>query len=104
VEGIALTAYENGGQLPLGWSMPPVCSEDDDSDSAPFDPDKAPPDPPETLNLFENQRYISKTDSVGPRSLRAQTKSAASGRAPWRRVKGIPADSWNRFARRDNDL
>jgi hypothetical protein len=35
-------------------------SEDDDSDSAPFDPDKAPTDPPETLNIFENQRYISK--------------------------------------------
>ena len=40
--------------------MPPVCSEDDDSDSAPFDPDKAPPDPPKTLDVFENQRYISK--------------------------------------------
>src|SRR5215469_16559289 len=56
----ALTAYENGGELPPGWSMSPVCSEDDDSDSAPFDPDKAPPDPPETLDIFENQRYISK--------------------------------------------
>ena len=52
---VALTAYENGGELPPGCSMPPVCSEDD-SDSAPFDPDKAPPDPPETLNLFETQR------------------------------------------------
>ena len=40
--------------------MPPVWSEDDDSDNALFDPDKAPPDPPETLNIFENQRYISK--------------------------------------------
>ena len=56
----ALTAYENGGELPPGWSMPPFCSDDDASDSAPFDPDKAPPDPPETLNIFENQRYISK--------------------------------------------
>ena len=36
--------------------MPPVWSEDDDSDNAPVDPDKAPPDPPETLNLFETQR------------------------------------------------
>jgi hypothetical protein len=27
--------------VPPGWSMPPVCSEDDDSDSAPFDPDNA---------------------------------------------------------------
>jgi hypothetical protein len=35
--------------------MPPVWSEDDDSDNAAFDPDKAPPDPPETLNLFETQ-------------------------------------------------
>ena len=40
--------------------MPPVCSEDDGSDSAPLDPCKAPPDPPETLNIFENQRYLSK--------------------------------------------
>jgi hypothetical protein len=57
---VALTAHENDGELPPGWSMPPVCSEDDNSDSAPFDPDEAPPDPPETLNLFESQRYISK--------------------------------------------
>jgi hypothetical protein len=28
--------------------------------NAPFDPDKAPPDPQETLDLFENQGYISK--------------------------------------------
>ena len=56
---VALTAYENGGELPPGWSGPSVCSDDDASDS-PFDPDKAPPDPPETLNIFENQRYISK--------------------------------------------
>ena len=40
--------------------MPPVCSEDDDSDSAPFDRHKAPLDPPETLDVFANQRYISK--------------------------------------------
>jgi len=57
---VALMAHENDGELPPGWSMPPVRSEDDDSDSAPFDPDKAPPDPPETLNIFENQQYISK--------------------------------------------
>jgi len=56
---VALTAYENGRELPLGWSMPPVCSEVD-SDSARFDPDRAPLDPPETLDVFENQRYISK--------------------------------------------
>jgi len=57
---VALMAHENDGELPPGWSMPPVRSEDDDSDSAPFDPDRAPPDPPETLNIFENQQYISK--------------------------------------------
>src|SRR5215469_13667835 len=38
---VALTAHENGGELPPRWSMPPVRSEDDDSDSVPFDPDKA---------------------------------------------------------------
>ena len=53
-------AHENDGELPPGWSMPPVRSEDDDSDSAPFDPDRAPPDPPETFNIFENQQYISR--------------------------------------------
>jgi hypothetical protein len=26
----------------------------------PFDPDKPPPEPPEILDVFENQRYISK--------------------------------------------
>jgi hypothetical protein len=57
---VALTAYENGGELPPGWSMPPVCSEDDDSDSAPFDPDRGPPDPTDTLDVSENQRYVSK--------------------------------------------
>ena len=45
--------------------MPPVRSEDDDSDSAPFDPDKPPPDPPGTLDVFENQRYISKLSQWG---------------------------------------
>jgi len=53
---VALTAYENGDELPPGCSMPPVCSEEGDSDSAPFDPDNA----PETLDVFENQRYVSK--------------------------------------------
>jgi hypothetical protein len=50
---VAFTAYENGGELPPGWSMPPICSEDDNSDSAPFDPGEAPPDPPETLDVLE---------------------------------------------------
>lgn len=56
----ALTAYENGGELPPGWSMPPVRSDDaDDFEDAPFDPER-PPEPPDTLDLFENQRFISK--------------------------------------------
>jgi hypothetical protein len=55
----ALTAFENGGELPPGWTMPPVRSEDDDSNE-PFDPDKPPPEPPDILDAFENQRYISK--------------------------------------------
>jgi hypothetical protein len=55
----ALTAFENGGELPPGWTMSPVRSDDDDEDE-PFDPDKPPPDPPEILDLFESQRYFSK--------------------------------------------
>ena len=55
----ALTAYENGGELPPGWTMPPVRSGDDDPNE-PFDPDEPPPEPPETLNVLEHQRYISK--------------------------------------------
>ena len=54
----ALTAFENGGELPPGWTMPPVRSEDELNE--PFDPDKLPPEPPEILDVFENQRYISK--------------------------------------------
>lgn len=54
----ALAAYENDGELPPGWTMPPVCSEDELNE--PFDPDKPPPDPPEILDLFESQRYFSK--------------------------------------------
>jgi hypothetical protein len=55
----ALTAFENGGEFPPGWAMPPVHSDDDDEDE-PFDPDKPPPEPPEILDLFEVQRYTSK--------------------------------------------
>ena len=55
----ALAAYENSGELPPGWTMPPVHSEDDDPNE-PFDPDESPPEPPDTLNLFEQQRYIRK--------------------------------------------
>jgi hypothetical protein len=56
----ALTAFENGGEFPPGWTMPPVRSEDELNE--PFDPDKPPPEPPEILDLFdfESQRYISK--------------------------------------------
>lgn len=56
---VALEAYENGGELPPGWTMPPVCPEDDDLDE-PFDPDKPPPDPPNAFDVFEYQHYISK--------------------------------------------
>jgi len=56
---VALTAYENGGELPPGWTMPPVRSEEDDLEEEPFDPNK-PPEPPETLNLFEWQRATGK--------------------------------------------
>lgn len=56
---VALTAYENGGELPSGWTMPPVRSEDDDP-NGPFDPDEPPPEPPETLNVLKHHRYISK--------------------------------------------
>jgi hypothetical protein len=55
----ALTAYENGGELPPGWFMPPVRSEDDDPNE-PFDPDEPPPEPSEALNVLEDQRYLSK--------------------------------------------
>jgi len=33
---------------------------DDDDEDEPFDPDKPPTNPPEILDVFENQRYISK--------------------------------------------
>jgi hypothetical protein len=54
----ALAAYENDGELPPGWVMPPVRSENDADE--PFDPDKPPPEPPEILDFFESQRYMSK--------------------------------------------
>jgi hypothetical protein len=55
---VALTAYENGGELPPGWIMPPVRSDDEEFEEEPFDP-KKPPEPPDTLNLFAWQRIIS---------------------------------------------
>jgi hypothetical protein len=56
----ALTAFENGGELPSGWSMPAVPSDDDDGFDESFDPDKSPPEPPDSLDILESQRYISK--------------------------------------------
>ena len=53
----ALIAFENSGELPPAWTMPPVRSEDELNE--PFDPDKPPPEPPDILDLFESQRYIS---------------------------------------------
>jgi hypothetical protein len=55
----AWAAYENGGELPPGWTMPPVRSEDDDPNDQ-FDPDEPPPEPPEDLSPFDAERYISK--------------------------------------------
>ncbi len=55
----ALAAYQNEGKLPPGWVMPSVHSDDDDLDGR-FDPDKPPPEPPEILDRFESQRYMSK--------------------------------------------
>ncbi len=61
----ALTAYENDGELPPGWTMPPVSSNGDpESEDASLDLE-SPPDPPETLSLFELQRYISKLKDWG---------------------------------------
>ena len=35
-------------------------TSDDDSESAPLDPEKPLPDPPDNLNLFDLQRYVGK--------------------------------------------
>lgn len=56
----ALAAYENGGELPTGWTMPSVRSEEEDPNE-PFDPDEPLPELPEYLNVFEYQLYISKS-------------------------------------------
>jgi hypothetical protein len=50
----ALTAFENAPRV----DDASVRSEDELNE--PFDPDKPPPEPPEILDVFENQRYISK--------------------------------------------
>jgi hypothetical protein len=49
----AHTPFENGGELTPEWSMPPGRSEDELNE--PFGPDKPPPEPPEILDVFENQ-------------------------------------------------
>jgi hypothetical protein len=54
----ALTAFENGGELPPGWTMPSVSDEDECDE--PFDPEKPPPEPPEILDFFECEFYTSK--------------------------------------------
>jgi hypothetical protein len=82
--------------------MPPVCSEDDDSDTAPFDPDKAPPDPPETLNIFKNRRYISKLIQWG---LEAPSADEV-GRIWWSAIttsQRNPSRFLNRSVRRDDE-
>jgi len=55
----ALLAFENGGELPPGWTMPPPARSEDELNE-PFDPDKPLPEPPEILDLLELQRYTSK--------------------------------------------
>jgi len=55
----ALTAFENGGELPPGWTMPPDRSDDEDEDKS-FDPDKPPPEPPEIHDFSESELYTSK--------------------------------------------
>jgi hypothetical protein len=55
----ALAAFEDGGELPPGWTMPAARSDDEDEDKS-FDPEKPPPEPPETLDFFESQLYTSK--------------------------------------------
>ena len=57
---VALAAYENDGELPPGWTMPSVRSDDDGGFDEPFDPDRPPPEPPEALDLSNQQRYISR--------------------------------------------
>jgi hypothetical protein len=71
----ALAAYENGGDLPPGWTMPPVRDDDEDIEEEPFDP-KKPPEPPDKLDFFEWQRTIGKLTE-------------------WSRLCGLPAN-WSR--------
>src|SRR5215469_2844978 len=75
--------------------MPPVCSEDDDSDNAPFDPDKAPPDSPETLNLFDTSAtresaFVTTTSLEG---LAASLVRAFDGEQSTSGIKGICRES-----------
>jgi hypothetical protein len=57
---VALTAYENDGELPPGWSMPPVSSDDEDEVDEDYLNSETPPEPPSNIDLFEIQRYTSK--------------------------------------------
>src|SRR5215472_16116533 len=52
------------GELPPGWTMPPVRDDDEDIEEEPFDPNK-PPEPPDTLDRFEWQRVIGKLTEMG---------------------------------------
>jgi hypothetical protein len=54
----ALTAYENDGELPPGWSTPRAFSDDEDGlDDEELYGDEA-LDPPDNLNFFEFQRKL----------------------------------------------
>ena len=54
----ALAAYEDGEKsLPTGDSAPAAPELDDDT---PFDPDRPPPESPDTLDVLNAQRYIDK--------------------------------------------
>jgi hypothetical protein len=57
---VALTAYENNGELPPGWSMPPVSSDDEDEFDDDYLNSETPPEPPANIDFFEIQRYTSK--------------------------------------------
>jgi hypothetical protein len=51
---VALTAHENDGELPPGWST--RSRMDDGLDNEALCSDEA-PDPPDTLNVFDFQRW-----------------------------------------------
>jgi hypothetical protein len=59
----ALTAFENGGELPSGWTMPHVRSEDELNE--PFEPDK-PPRAARNPRRFREPALHQQSDSVEP--------------------------------------